>query len=325
MSYHLQGPYIPENPSHASWTAEAEHNELRSDFERRRPDNTTVMVYILGATASGEADIAMDLAHEYTGSVIHMHTGIITPSRTDQYRAPQYSAARSESGDNYGTDELVMTTEDVIGESLYHARLPILAGGDVYRAERLIYNNIVATSDLDWLHNRSTSELIALCGEHNWGLPFDTDRHSLVKHAATRYGRRTDNLRAPVGTLVLGVQRTPEDMKERVRAQTRTLFEQGLEAEVLTMLRRTGGLAIAPLTTTIGYREFESYVNRRASLQDVETAIADATYQYGVWQTGELQRRIPDIQWIQDTAGAQQHFEAHLQRVWKARKDLLVT
>lgn len=98
--------------------------------------------------------------------------------------------------------------------------------------------------------------------------------------------------------LIVGVERSRNELKERIGLRVRAMFDQGLSTEVET-LRNRGYTAFSPGLKAIGYREFFEMEGSRP--QTIADAIALHSLQYAKRQMTFL-RALPGILWIKPEA-----------------------
>jgi tRNA dimethylallyltransferase len=131
----------------------------------------------------------------------------------------------------------------------------------------------------------------------NEPLPFvDTSRDTLFEHVLEANRREETPLHIQ-GTTI-GIEIPEETLVKRISVRTDTMMEQGLEAEVEDLIDRYGWRH--PLTTTIGYMEFQGRLPRRdnnKNLKDVIDDINARTLRYARRQRNWLRRR-PEVQWV---------------------------
>lgn len=341
MSPELQvnGPYDPlsDNLQRAdlreTWQAEATHNMFRVDG--RPVTNDTIIVYVLGPTASGKSDLALQMAERLEGGAIialdtrtlykGMDIGTASPPFEDEFRAPHYlvDVVPYGIGSPVRRDVLERGVRKSIAHAVENVRLPIVTGGSVYLAETLLYGNRlgqgIGGKEYETIQGLTIAELVTYCEDTGIGLPFEPDdRQRLIHHILLRHKMHRENLALKTGTLVLGVDRST-GLEERIRSRTRTMMEQGLEQEVLRLLRKTSGFETPLLRGTIGYREFKEYIWGQRSLEEVEEAIVASTIRFANWQQCEFRDKIPHIRWVKSVDEAMDAFEAHMRKVWLGR------
>ena len=111
--------------------------------------------------------------------------------------------------------------------------------------------------------------------------------------------------------LVLGVQRSREELNARIEHRVDIMFEQGLEAEVASLVARGYDLE-SPGMQAIGYKEFLTMPS--ASAEELKEAIVLHTRQYAKRQMTFF-RSLPGIVWIDPSASdLLEHLERFLSR-----------
>ena len=314
------------------------------------------MVYILGATASGKTDLAMDLAWPTDSRVVNldrhafvrgMDIGTATPTAAEKQRVTHLLLDQIPLAEAPASPALLKArATEVINDCLRTSWLPVfVVGGSLRLAEELIYGGEVSLPDAAFvqaLRAKSLRQLALFAIDSGYGLPFlHQDVHPLLHRTALRgdaarqarqlieehvlyraFMRRRRAKPAP-GTIVLGMDRPQPEVDTRIEARTDSMLQQGLLNEVNSLLQSTGGEWTDFLRRTIGYREFLPYFRGEQTLVQVGDSIRAATKRYARWQRSEFARRIPGIHWVGDHKEAANVLKTHFVKVARmpAHKD----
>ena len=138
-------------------------------------------------------------------------------------------------------------------------------------------------------------KLMGFAFEHGLGLPFEGGERRLRNHIVERWALRRERFQPPLaGTLVLGVHREPEQLRQRILARTERIFPD-LYREWGAMIERCNGFYPEQAKRTIGYGDFNPIVNGgREPIQ----SIYDRTCSLAEWQVEEITHWMPHTQWV---------------------------
>jgi tRNA dimethylallyltransferase len=118
--------------------------------------------------------------------------------------------------------------------------------------------------------------------------------------------------------ILIGLSRTPEDLRQRIAARTRGMLAQGLEAEVKRLLSMGFASTLATLQS-LGYGEMLAYLAGEIDLPRTQALIEGNTWRLAKRQMTWF-RRIEGIQWVSLTdkpeASAIEAIIARITEVW---------
>jgi tRNA dimethylallyltransferase len=96
--------------------------------------------------------------------------------------------------------------------------------------------------------------------------------------------------------LVLGLNPTPEILRERIDRRVGAMMRDGLVNEVATLIKKYSQTSTA--FDAIGYREVIGYLNDRPSLEKAVAAIKINTWHYAKRQMAWF-KKMPEARWVE--------------------------
>lgn len=258
-------------------TCEGFHGVAR-ELEPARPHNANI-VAIVGATASGKTGLSIELAERIQNN-LGIHPEIVpVDTKTTIIEFPAGSAAPDETERRIPHHMLGMFhAEDWVPHSTYQAiarscmrdtstrgRLPILVGGSVHFMEALTYfdSHVEMRQDVGGrFHRMDQWALSEFAVHHGLGMPFEGGVRRLRNHIMERWGLQREWDQPPLpGTLLLGVHREPEELRERILARTEQIFPK-IYQEWGAHIEQLNGFYSEQAKRTIGYGDFNPAVNK---------------------------------------------------------------
>lgn len=208
------------------------------------------LVVIVGETASGKSDLAIELAKQFNGEIIcadsrtiykSMDIGTAKPSKKDQLAVRHHLIDVIEPGERYSAAQFKADALKAIADIAGRGKLPIMVGGTGLYIDAVIFDY----------------------GFGVGSLPRDPNN---PRHLSQDVPRQTTELRSR--TLVVGLQRDRSELNERIQKRTEQMVQGGFIEEVKTLLNKYGSDNEA--MSGIGYRTFVKYINGELSLEDAK-------------------------------------------------------
>ncbi|MDD3098428.1 MAG: tRNA (adenosine(37)-N6)-dimethylallyltransferase MiaA [Candidatus Pacebacteria bacterium] len=279
------------------------------------------LLVIVGPTASGKSDLAIQLAKIFNGEIIsadsrqifkemnigtakilntkipHHLIDIISP--TESFSAAQYKELA------YQTIKNVQKKE----------KLPILCGGTGLYISSVIENwqfpKISAQNILrKELESKSTQELLKMYQKldpqgaqmidikNKRRLIRAIEVSSLSKRSFWQQRKKTKSI---FDALVIGLKLSKEELKQRIEERTKKMIQLGLENEVETLINKYGWI---PSLQSIGYQEWKEYFNNKINKKEVQDLIELHTLQYTKRQMTWF-KKMKKIKWIENPKAAE--------------------
>jgi tRNA dimethylallyltransferase len=280
------------------------------------------IVAVVGATASGKSDLALDLAQALGGEIVNtdamavyrgMDIGTAKPPVADRRGIPHHLLDLLDVDEALTVAQFQAWARDAIGEIRARGRVPVLVGGSALYT-RAVLDRFEFPGTDDAVRRRLEAELAEVGAEVLHQRLADVDAL-----AAERI--RTDNGRRIVRALEvveitgrpftatlpsleyvdpaavqIGVDIDRPALAGRIAARVNAMFDAGFVDEVAGLLAaglregRTAGQAI-------GYREVAAYLAGELSIDEARTRTVTATRRFARRQDSWF-RKDPRITWV---------------------------
>jgi tRNA dimethylallyltransferase len=250
---------------------------------------TTPLIVVVGETASGKSDLAMQLARQFNGELIcadawtvrkGVDVGTAKPSKEDQQVVPHHLLDVVGPEQEFTAAVFKELATRAIDDISARGKLPIMVGGTGLYVDSVLYNysflpagDRQARKALDILSMGELQDRVASAGLDTTGI--DTqNRRRLIRLLETN-GMRGERSPMRAHTLVLGVHVDRESLEERMTQRVDAMLAAGLEKEVKNLANRYGWDCEA--LKGIGYREWHEYFDGAQTLDQTRERIIRAT------------------------------------------------
>lgn len=284
------------------------------------------IICIAGPTASGKTALAVELAKETNGEVIscdsmqiyrHMDIGTAKPTREEMQGIVHHMLDVAEPGEEFSVSRYCAMADPILQDILSRGKRAIIAGGTGLYMDSLIRGNDFApfpSTGMRQKLERQADEagmeaMLKLLGsidpESAQRLHL-ADRKRILRalevyyetgETITAHNARTQALPPRYTPLWLGLDFDPrQELYRRIDLRVGLMLEAGLEQE----LHRLLAMGIAPGSTAlqaIGYKEFLSALEGRATLEEAADQVRQASRHYAKRQLTWF-RRNKAIHWL---------------------------
>ncbi|MGA4577767.1 tRNA (adenosine(37)-N6)-dimethylallyltransferase MiaA [Limisphaera sp. VF-2] len=287
------------------------------------------VVVLAGCTASGKSEVALELAERLDGEIVSvdsmqvyrgMDIGTAKPSPEERARVPHHLLDVVDPRESFDVARFVELAREVLADLARRGKPAILCGGTGLYFKALAQGlgeapapdprlraELEATPLADLLRELALRdpatyaridrrnprrviravEVIRLTGQ-----PFSDQRArwSLDAWPAHWQGR------------MFGLQRTPEDLRQRIEARVDRMFQAGLVEETRRLLDQ----GVSPRSTALqalGYRQVLEYLEGRRSLAETVALVKLRTRQFAKRQRTWFRGQMP-LRWINVPASA---------------------
>ena len=273
------------------------------------------LVVIVGETASGKSALALELAERFNGELICADSwtvyrgfdiGTAKPTAEERAKTPHHLLDVADPAEGFSVVLFQRQAKQAIVDITARGRLPIMVGGTGLYIDSILYDySFLPPSDTALraeLNAMTLDEVVARTIE----LGLDTTNIDLrnkrrVIRLIENNGLRPTKSRLRENTLIIGIQRPLEELRDRIIARIDAMVQAGFPDEV----RRLGesyGWDCEPMRAP-GYRAFADYVQGRVSLD-----AAKERFMLNDLQLAKKQRtwfkRNSSIQWVHDRSKA---------------------
>lgn len=287
--------------------------------EKRRP-----LVVLLGPTAVGKTEIAIQLAEHLRGEIVSadsrlfyrgMDIGTAKPSPTEMRRVPHHLIDIVEPDQGLSLAVFQQLAYRAIAGIHQRGNLPILVGGTGQYVRAVVEGWQPPAISPDarlrkaleaWarqigpqgLHERLASLDPAAAERIDYRNLRRTVRAlEVIFSTGRRFSEQRSRHPSPYRALLLGLSRPRQALYQRIDARIRAMLEGGLIDEVRDLLER-GYAPDTPALSAIGYQEICAYLQGRISLEEAERQMQRNTRNYVRRQANWFKTTDPQIHWF---------------------------
>jgi tRNA dimethylallyltransferase len=281
-------------------------------------DPTIKIITILGPTASGKTDLALDLAERYGGEIVcadsrtiyrGMDIGTAKPTAEEQARVPHHLLDVADPGESLSVAAFKVLAENAIAQIAERRQVPFIVGGSGLYIDALLFDyQFPAEADperrvrLEAMTTAELQELLAAEDPEVFETVDRANRRRLIRALETVGQSRTRQTDPRTQTLILGLGLNKEFVQDRIPLRIEKMLDKGFLEEVRTIGERYGWGS--EVMTGIGYKAFKDVV-----LGTKTRAEATAEFVRGDRHLVKKQltwfRRNKSVQWLEDAKQAE--------------------
>lgn len=293
------------------------------------------IVCIVGPTSSGKTALSLEIAKTFNGEIVNadarqIYRGFVIgtgqPTLEEQQGIPHHLFGFLEPERIYSVAEWKRSALDAIRDISLRGKLPVLVGGTGMYLQALVDNyeppTVPAQPELRTeMAQRSLEQLVRMLErlDPDAATWVDLKNRRRVERAievVTTTGKsfKEQRLRGErlVDALLIGLQRSPEELRARINASIDRMFAAGWKEEVLSL--HTSGVAWdAPAMTSIGYRDIGELIREEVLFEEALEHIRTATWRYAKRQLTWF-KKDQRIQWHQSQENALRAVSAFLEK-----------
>ena len=286
------------------------------------------VVFIMGPTASGKTDLAMQLYDQMPCELIsvdsalvyrHMDIGTAKPTQEEQNKYPHHLINICDPDEPYSASKFRDDALPLIETALSEQRIPVLVGGTMLYFKTLMQGIADLPSGDDTLRAAISAEADAKGWPalHQELATYDPVAAARIKPGdSQRIQRAVEVYRLTGKTLtqyheeqkeqslphkVLNVAIAPGDrniLRQRIRQRFMMMLQQGLFEEVQTLIEDKGYDPDLPALRSVGYRQVIEHLNGDYDYDTMIEKAVTATARLAKRQLTWL-RSWPDIHWFE--------------------------
>ena len=283
------------------------------------------MLCIVGTTASGKTDLAVDLALKFNGEIISSDSmqiykgfdiGTAKVTQEEKKNIPHHMIDIVDGNASYSVADFCRDADSIAESILLKNKLPILAGGTGLYIDSFVNNVGFFDFRKDELYSQKLDDIIAESGsEKLWDMLNFSDpdlakkipktntkrlKHALEVFHAT--GKTYDvisaeSIRPPkYDCLKIGLKYADRNLLyEKINKRVDIMIENGLENEVRTLLKTVSRTSQA--MNAIGYKEMAEYIFGETELNEAIEKIKLNSRHYAKRQMTWFKRDL-SVVWI---------------------------
>jgi tRNA dimethylallyltransferase len=264
------------------------------------------LLAIIGPTAVGKTELSLDLAEFLDGEIVsvdsrqvyrHLDIGTAKVTPAERERIPHHLIDVAEPTERFSASRFVELATASIEGILSRGKSVLLVGGTPFYFRALLSGTL--TEDLasdpalraelenslkregkEEMHRRlqKVDEETALRIHPNDAVRIvrALEIYKLTGRAPSEVFRSRKTRAFPADVLYIGLNRTREEVRERIAARARRQFEEGFPEEVASLIER-GIDERYPSMQGLGYRELVAFHRGRISLDEAMNGYIRAT------------------------------------------------
>jgi len=283
------------------------------------------LVLIVGPTAVGKTEIAIQLAERLNGEIVSadsrlfyrgMDIGTAKPSREEQARVPHHLIDIADPDEILSLAVFQQKAHETIADILTRNKLPFLVGGTgqyiravtegwtppEVKPDEKLRDELGRMKDergIDWLHEKLKT-LDPVAAEKIDARNFRRTIRALEVIMTT--GKKFSELRgqvdSPYHLITIGLTRPRVELYARVDARIEAMFANGFLDEVKRLLE-SGYAPTLPTMSAIGYRECVEVLEGKIKVEEAKQLIGRATRIFVRRQANWFKKSDPNILWFQ--------------------------
>jgi tRNA dimethylallyltransferase len=300
---------------------------MATPVEKKVNNSTTPteapLIVIVGPTASGKSNLAMQLAQAYDGEIIcadsrtvyeHMDIGTAKPTKEDQALVPHWGLDIVKPGEVFTAADFKKYALQKVEEIRARGHVPFIVGGTGLYVDGVIFDYQFAEPGLEqrkYLETLSLDELKIHCANNNIKLPENENNRRYVIRAIEQKSINNKRLSRLIdNTVVVGITTERTELRRRIAHRAEHLFENGMVEEAI-LLGKKYGWDNEAMTGNI-YKLVRQYVAGELTLDELKRKNTTADWRLAKRQLTWFKRN-PYIEWF-NLEDAQNYIAALLKR-----------
>jgi tRNA dimethylallyltransferase len=310
-----------------------QENNPEAGFPKESPPP---LVVILGATAVGKTEIAIQLAERFCGEIVSadsrlfyrgMDIGTAKPSASERRHIPHHLIDVTDPDQVWSLALFQQEAHAIITEIRNRDRLPFLVGGtgQYIRAVtqhwqipsvepdprlRVALNAWTSQIGGEALHNRlAVLDPLAAKAIDPRNVRRTVRALEVIFSSGERFSAQRRRGDSPYRLLQIGLTRPRPELYTRIDERIDRMIDSGFVAEVQALLAR-GYSPELPSLSAIGYREIITYLQGSCTLEEAVFQIRRSTRVFVRRQANWFKSADPQILWFQVGEGTVAEIEA---------------
>ncbi len=297
--------------------------------------NKPPLILIVGPTAVGKTEIAIQLAERLDGEIVSadsrlfyrgMDIGTAKPTREEQARVPHHLIDIANPDEILSLAVFQKRAHEAIADIHTRRKLPFLVGGtgqyvravtegwtppEVKPDERLRdeLERMKDEKGIEWLHDKLKA-LDPAAAEKIDARNFRRTIRALevIMTTGKKFSAQRGQSDSPYHLVTIGLTRPREELYQRVDQRIDAMFANGFVDEVKALLDK-GLSSTLPTMSAIGYRECVSVVKGELSEEQAKVQIRRGTRIFVRRQANWFKESDPNIHWFKVEEGVIQKIQ----------------
>jgi tRNA dimethylallyltransferase len=282
------------------------------------------LVVIVGPTAVGKSDLAIQLAERLKGEIVSadsrlfyrgMDIGTAKPSIQDRLRVRHYLIDIAYPDETWSLALFQDQANRVIREILSHHHLPIMVGGtgqfirsvtQGWNIPKVKPNPQLREALVSWERKIGPqnihAKLAILDDAAAQAIDYHNSRRTIralevIFTTGHRFSDQKQAGRMLYQTLMIGLNRPRVELYQRIDKRVEDMIASGLIDEVRELLA-SGYSSELPTMSAIGYGEIVAYINGELTLDEAKMLVKRRTRKFVRRQANWFKSDDPDIHWF---------------------------
>ncbi len=281
-------------------------------------------VVILGPTAAGKTEVAINVAKALHGEIISadsrqfyqgMDIGTAKPTLSERQGIPHHLLDIVPPDGEFNLSDFKAAVKVLVGDITARGRLPLIVGGTGQYLRALLSGwEIPATPPNEAMRKAlgEWADQIGALRMHQLLAKIDPQAAEVIEYQNVRRtirawevilttGQRFSDLRvrkdSDFDALQIGIRRPREALYARIDERIQAMLDAGLIAEVAGLMAKGYSLDL-PSMSAIGYREIAAYLSEQISLDEAIVLMKRNTRTYVRRQANWFKENDPAIKWV---------------------------
>jgi len=257
------------------------------------------VIVLIGATASGKTELAIEIAKHFQTSIHNidsrqiyksMDIGTAKPTKNQQKQVKHFLIDLEEPINHINVKQFQGIARKSIKKEIKHNKLPFLVGGSGLYMNSItkgffvpdVPPQINLRKQLEQLGQKECWELLQKCD------PISTKKINFADHIRTIRALEvfyvtgkplsTQKVQKPPKWRILELGIDRDNLKERIFQRTKNMFSSGIVEETKQLISEYG--CDLPILETIGYREARDVLNNHATISKAIELTTTKTIQF---------------------------------------------
>ena len=302
--------------------------------------NRPPLVLIVGPTAVGKTELAIQLAERLNGEIVSadsrlfyrgMDVGTAKPTREEQARVPHHLIDIASPDEILSLAVFQEKARDAIADIHTRNKIPFLVGGtgqyiravsegwsppEVKPDERLRgeLEKKKEERGVHWLYEK-LKELDPAAAEKIDARNYRRTIRALevILSTGRRFSEQRGQSESPYQLITIGLTRPRTELYDRVDQRIEMMFAHGFLDEVKRLVEK-GYSPSLPTMSAIGYRECIRVINGELSEEQAKAEIRRATRVFVRRQSNWFKESDPNIRWFRVEAGVVEEIESQMRK-----------
>jgi tRNA delta(2)-isopentenylpyrophosphate transferase len=212
------------------------------------------LIVIVGPTASGKTQLAIDVAKRIGGEIIcadsrtvyrELDIGTAKPTAENLSTIPHYGINLVDPDQKYSLYDFIAEAKSKVEYIKQRGKIPILVGGSGLYVDGVLFNyqlnSEVDTEKRAELESLSVEQLIDYCKNNYIQLPDNfLNKRYLIRTIEQRGVNNRSDRTIQENIIVVGISTPREDLNRRIERRVRDMFDEGVIEEAKKVASKYG-------------------------------------------------------------------------------------